>query len=96
MSQLILNIDNKEFEDSLKKFAKKHKKALEQVAIDAIKQFIGVSDKNIKYTKIDVTKHMHIIEYQTSEDDDLDDVRPYSHVEDSVKYIRDARSKRSY
>jgi len=96
MSQLIINIDNKEFEDSLQEFAKKHKKALEQVAIDAIKQFIGISDKKIKYTKKDVTKHMHIIEDQISEEVDLDNVKPYSHIEDSAKYIKELRRKRSY
>ena len=52
MSQLILNLDNKELENSLKDFAKKNKKALNQVVIDAIKQFIGVpDDKKIKYIK---------------------------------------------
>ena len=98
MSQLILNLDNKEMEDSLKEFARKHKKALEEVAIDAIKQFIGIDDnEKIKYTKKDVTKHINTIEYQGFEkDDDLADVKPYSHVEDSVEYIKKLRRERSY
>ncbi len=90
MSQLILNLDNKELEDNLKDFAKKHKKALNQVVIDAIKQFISTSDdKNIKYTKKDVTKHMRIIKKEF--DENACDENALEHITDSANYIHSLR-----
>jgi len=93
MSQLILNIDNQELEDTLKDFAKKHKKALEQVAIDAIKQFIGLTYKNkIEYQKKDVTKHMHVIKKEF--DEELCDDKALQDIEDSASYIHDLRRQK--
>ena len=47
MSQLIVNFDDQELENNLKDFAKKNKKALERVVVDAIKQFIKKMSQNI-------------------------------------------------
>lgn len=90
MSQLILNLDNKELETSLHNFAKKHKKALDQVVIDAIKQFIGLDeDKEIRYVKKDITKHRHII--QKEFDDNMCDESALEHITDSARYIHNLR-----
>ncbi len=90
MSQLILNLENKELENNLKDFAKKHKKALNQVVIDAIKQFISEpNDKKIEYRKKDVTKHMHIIKKEF--DDEVCDESALEHITDSASYIHNLR-----
>ena len=96
MSQIILNIENKELEDTLRKYAEQHKKKIEQVAIDAIKQFAEFINHNkLEYQKRDVTKHIHVIKKEY-DDENMDDIIPYSHVEDSAEYIRELRRKRKY
>ena len=90
MSQIILNLDNKELEASLHNFAKKHKKALDQVIIDAVKHFIGLTeDKEIKYEKKDILKHSHII--QKEFDDNMCDDTALEDITDSASYIHNLR-----
>lgn len=43
------------------------------------------------YTKKDPLKHLHKIEYAY----DDGDVKPYSHIEDSAKYIHELRRVRA-
>ncbi len=95
MSQIVLNIENQELEDTLKRYAKQHKKKIEQVAIDAIKQFAEfINNNKIEYKQRDVTKHMHVIKKEL-DDENLDDVVPYSYIQDSAEHIRELRRKRN-
>ncbi len=93
---ITLKIENPEIESKLKEFVKNQKQELEDVAVEAIRQFIGsFQEDELIYQKKDVTKHMHSIKTEYDEEN-LDDVKPYGHVNDSAKYIKELRSKRSY
>jgi len=47
------------------------------------------------YKKKDPRKHSRKIEFIDDENEDLSDVKPYAHVEDSGKYIHDLRRQRN-
>ena len=92
---LTLNIDNKELENKFLEFAKIQKRAVEDVAIDAMNYFISIQrEEKLVYTKKDPLKHLRKIEVDF-DDEDLSDVKPYGHIEDSAKYIHDLRRKRN-
>ena len=91
---LAITIENKEFESKFLEFAKSQKKAVNDVVIDAMKYFINFkNNETLIYTKKDPLKHLHSITYEC--DEDLSDVIPYSHIEDSAEYIHNLRQKRN-
>ena len=46
------------------------------------------------YKKRDPKKYSYKIEYEDSEDEDLSDVKPYSHVADSDEYVHNLRRQK--
>ena len=97
---IVLNIENPELENKLMKFIENENKKLEDIMVEAIKQFIGSNEKIMKHTKLkypkkDILKHIHILKTDYDERD-LEEVKPYSHVENSAKFVRKLRHKRSY
>ena len=93
---ITLNIDNPEVEKRLLQFVKQQKQEVEDVVLEAIKSFVySPTKKKFHYTKRDPRKYSRKIEYKDDMTDDLSDVFPYSHVEDSGAYIRALRSKRN-
>lgn len=76
MTQLVLNIENQELTDTLKAFSLKQKKTMEEIAIEAIQSFIGLSKKKdkIDYPKKDILLAIQIIKKEFDEslcDDNL-------------------------
>ncbi len=93
---ITLKIENPEIEIKLMDFVKNQNQKLEDVTIEAIKQFISsFEDDKLIYQKKDVKQHIHTLKVEY-DDKNLENVKPYSHVSDSAKYIKDLRSKRSY
>lgn len=90
---LAIKIDNPEIENKFKQYALHHKKAIEDVVNEAIKMFLDANkkDNELIYVKKDPIKHLHQINYDEDDDEDLSDVKLYSHVKNSVKYIHDLR-----
>jgi len=93
---LAIKIDNPDIENRFKEYAKQHKKAIEDVVSDAMKLFLDINKKDDKlvYTKRDPMQYIHKIEYEYDDNEDLSDVIPYSHIEDSAKYIHDLRREK--
>ena len=92
---LAIKIENKEFESKFLEFAKSQKKAVEDIALDAMKYFMNLKDNDtLVYTKRDPMKYIHKIEYEYDDNEDLSDVKPYSHIEDSAKYVHDLRREK--
>ena len=93
---LAIKIDNPEIENNFKEYAKKQKKSVEDVMSEALKFFLDMHKKGdeLIYVKKDPIKHMHKIAYE-DDGEDLSDVKPYSHVKDVAKYVRDLRRERS-
>ncbi len=92
---LTFKIENEELENKFLEFAKQQKRAVEDVAIDAMKYFMSMQKEDkLVYTKKDPLKYLHKIEREY-DDEDLSDVKPYSHIEDSAQYIHDLRRKRN-
>jgi hypothetical protein len=95
MTQLVLNIENKELTDTLQAFSLKQKKTMEEIAIEAIKNFIETSKKKDKpiYAKKDVTKNMQIIKRDF--DENLCDDKALTHITASADYIHNLRRQNS-
>ena len=93
---LAIKIDNPEIENRFKQYAKRNKKAVEDLASEALQMFLDMhkKDDELEYTKKDPMKHLHKINYE-DDGEDLSDVTPYSHVEDSALYIHDLRRERA-
>lgn len=94
---LAIKIDNPEIENRFKQYAKEHIKAVEELASEALKMFLEMNkqDDELIYTKKDPLKHLHKIEYIHDDGEYLNDVKPYSHVEDAAGYVHDLRRVRA-
>jgi len=90
---ITLKIENSDIEEQLKAFIQEQK----EVTVEALKNFLNSFHKEEKlvYKKKDPRKHMSTITYIDEDDEDLSDVKPYAHVEDSGKYIHDLRRQRN-
>jgi len=90
---ITLKIDNPDIEEQLKAFVQEQK----EITVEALKSFFDSlgTKKKLKYKKKDPRKHMHKIVYMDDDNEDLSDVKPYAHVEDSAKYIHDLRRQRN-
>lgn len=89
---LAIKIDNPEIENRFRQYATQHKKTVEDLVSDALKVFLDKhkNDDELIYTKKDPLKHLHKIEYEYEDDnEDLSDVKPYSHIDDVAKYVHD-------
>ncbi len=93
---LAIKIDNPEIESKFKQYAIEHKKAIEDVVSDAMKLFLDMNKKEDKivFVKKDPMKHISSISYDYDDSEDLSDVKPFSHIEDSAKYIHDLRREK--
>jgi hypothetical protein len=94
---LAIKIDNPEVENRFKQYAAQHKKAVEDLASEAIKMFLDLQKKDdeLVYTKKDPMKHLHKIDYNYEDDgEDLSDVKPFSHIDDVAKYVHNLRRVR--
>ena len=90
---ITLKIENSDMEKQLKAFVQEQK----EVTVEALKNFLNSFQKEEKlvYKKKDPKKHSRRIEYIDENNEDLSDVKPYAHVEDSGKYIHDLRRQRN-
>lgn len=84
---ITLKIENPEIEQVLFKFANSQKKQMEEVAIEAIREFI--TSFNISYTKKNVSEHKHVIHKEY--DDSLTDDVALEHIQNSAEYIHNLR-----
>ncbi len=93
---LAIKIDNPEIENRFKEYAKQQKKAIEDVVSEAMKLFLEThkKDNEIVYTKKDPSQYIQEIEFE-DDGEDLSDIKPYSHVEDSAQYIHNLRRERT-
>ncbi|HHB94364.1 MAG TPA: hypothetical protein ENK88_04385 [Campylobacterales bacterium] len=90
---ITLKVENSEMEEQLKAFVQEQ----QEVMVEALKNFFDSFHKKekLQYKKKDPRKHSRKIEYIDEENEDLSDVKPYAHVEDSGKYIHDLRRQRN-
>jgi len=86
--EIRLTIDNPDLEREL---------YIEEVTVEALKDFVDFfyKPKPLSYQKRDPKQYSHKIEYHDELDEDLSDVKPYSHIEDSAKYVHDLRRERN-
>ncbi|HIP44424.1 MAG TPA: hypothetical protein EYG93_03705 [Sulfurospirillum arcachonense] len=93
---LAIKIDNPEIENRFKEYAKSQKKALEDVASEAMKLFLDMHKKDDKlvYTKKNPKKYIRKIEY--TYDEELCDDVALTHIENSAKYVHDLRRQKKY
>jgi len=92
---LAIKIENKEFETKFLEYVKMQKKTIEDVALDAITKLINSNQKKLVYEIKDPLKHLHKVQYEYDDlGDDLDDIKPYNHIEDSALYIHNLRREK--
>jgi len=91
---ITVKIDNPDLEQRLIEFVKQQKQDLEEVTIEALKNFIDLfhQKKKFDFKKKDPRKHSRTIKY--IDDEDLSDIKPYSHIKDSAKYVHDLRREK--
>ena len=89
---LAIKIDNPEMENRFRQYAKQHKQAVEDLVNDALRMFLDVNktDNELVYVKKNPIKHLHKIKYE-DDGEDLNDVKPFSHVADVAQYVYDLR-----
>ncbi|MDY0124214.1 hypothetical protein [Sulfurimonas sp.] len=92
---LAIKIDNPEIENKFKQYAKQQKKAVDDLVGEALKMFLDMQrqDDELVYVKKDPMKHLHKVEYE-DDGEDLSDVKPYGHIEDSASYVHNLRRER--
>lgn len=89
---ITLKIDNPDVEKQLQYLVKEK----QEISIDTLRNFLNSFQKEKKFVfeKKDPSKYTQQIEHPV-DDENLSDVRPYAHVEDSGQYIHDLRRKRN-
>jgi len=89
---ITLKIDNPDIEKELTLFIKEQK----EVTLEVLSSFINTFQKKkpIAFQKKDPNKYRRVIKYLEDDNENLDDVKPYSHIKDSAKYIHDLRRQR--
>ncbi len=91
---LTFKIENEELENKFLEFAKNQKRAVEDVAIDAMKYFMSMQKEDkLVYTKKDPLKYLHKITREY--DEDLCDDTALTHIEDSASYIHNLRRQKN-
>ena len=92
----IPKIDNPEIESRFKEYAKKQKRAIEDIASEAIKNFLDMQKKDdtLKYIKKNPAKH--IVKINREYDENLCDNVALTYIQDSAKYVHDLRRKKRY
>ena len=90
---LAIKIDNPDIENRFHKYAKTEKETIENIITKALKQFLDSNSSNgeIAYEKKDPMKHLRAIDYGYDDDEDLSDVKPYSHIKNSAEYVHNLR-----
>lgn len=93
---LSIKINNPEIENKFYEYAKSQKKAIEEVAAEAIKYFIEThkQEPQLSYTKKDPLKHLNKIQYE-DDGEDLSDVSLYKHIENSAEYVHNFRREKN-
>lgn len=94
--EIVLKIDNPDFEKQLIEFVKHQKQGLEEITLEALKKFLDSFHQKepLQYKKKDIRKHLSVIKIDDDEPRD-ESVELYTHVEDSAKYIHDLRRMRN-
>ena len=87
-----LKVENADIEEQLRLFLKEK----QEITVDALRNFLNSFHKEEQFVfkKRDPQKHSKKINYIDEENENLDDVKPYSYVEDSGQYIHELRRKR--
>jgi len=91
---ITVKIDNPDLEQKLIEFVKQQKQDLEEVTIEALKNFIDLfhQKKKFDFKKKDPREHSRIIK-RDFDDKDVDEVA-LLHIKDSAKYIHDLRREK--
>ena len=91
---LTFKIENQELENKLLQFAKSQKRAVEDIAMDAVKYFMNMQKEDkLVYTKKDPLKHLHKIEREY--DEEMCDDVALTHIEDSASSIHNLRRQKN-
>ena len=102
MLTINIKIEDKQTEQRLVEEAHTCGKSVDELVKDLVdEQFADPGERSFEYVKQDVRKHMKVIQYDLTEEEERiltenPDVRPFSHIKDSAKYIHDLRRKPRY
>ena len=94
MQEVLLNINNKQLEQSLLKEAEKKGRKLPIVILEILEEYLlHKKGQQLKYRTLDPLKNMSSIEYEPDDeiDGDLSDVTLFEDIKDSGAYIRELR-----
>jgi len=92
MTQIVLEIDDKELEAKLFDIAKNEHTDINHIAFDAIKAFVGMSEdiKALSYPKLNPLDHISPITFDVINADD--EASPFEGIGDPATYIHNKRT----
>jgi hypothetical protein len=90
---LVLEIEDETLEKRVKEFIKEQKKDIKTFTKEAVEKFLDKFSSQNQVKKLDPSKYKREIKFDI--DDEIEDVVPYSHIDDSAKYIKELRSKKN-
>ena len=99
---LTINIEDNELEQCLLHKAEANGKSVEQLVREMVARQLGKPDKlNFEIPRLDVREHARVIDNVLTAEEEAalaenPDVKPFSHIKDSAKYIHDLRRKPRY
>ncbi|WP_373514025.1 hypothetical protein [Persicitalea sp.] len=102
MLTINIKIEDEQTEQRLAEEAQTSGKSVDELVKELVDEQFGNPDEhNFEYVIQDVRKHMKVIQYDLTEEEERilaenPDVRPFSHIKDSAKYIHDLRRKPRY
>ena len=93
MTQIVLDIDDKELKAKLFSIAQDEHTDINHIAFDAIKAFVGMSEdiKALSYPRLNPLEHMEPIKFDAL--DGIGNVTPFEAIDDPADYIHNKRTR---
>jgi len=95
MREIKLYIKEDDFIKRLEILAKSRDKAISELILEIVKKHISASKVNerLHYNKLNPEQYIYRIKYEISEDENLNDVHPFSNIKDTTKFARELRDR---
>ena len=88
---ITVKIDNPDVEKQLQQLLHEQK----EITFEMLSSFFTAfqRDEPMSFPKKDPRKHTQVIPFSDDDGEDLSNVKPYAHIEDSARYVHDLRRK---
>jgi len=86
-----VTINNPEIENKFKQYARVYNKSINDLTLEALNFFLSFleNNKNLKFKKKNPLENIE--QFENKIEEDLSDVKLYTHIKDSAEYIHNLR-----